>query len=133
MIDIALALAVEVLTAVEGHVLQEVCKTALALLLLDGAHALRDVEVHTMLRIVVVADVVGQATIQFADAHSRVHRDGRHLLSRHYVKAARHQEQQRSKQFFSPHHKIHCFNSIVVHYMFLPIRRKGTPKNYTVT
>ena len=80
--------------AVKGHVLQEVGKTALALLFLNGTHALGDVEIHAMLGIVVVADVVGQATVQFTDAHLWVHWDRRHLLCHHHVGAECHHHQQ---------------------------------------
>ena len=98
VVDNALALAVEVLTAVEGHVLQEVGETTLALLLLNGAHALSDVEVHTVLGIIVVADVIGQSAVQFTDAHSIVHGDGRHFLCHHHVGAEYHEHQQQHRK-----------------------------------
>ena len=76
--------AFEVLRAVEGHVLKEVSQSALALLLLDGAHALGNVEIGHVLRPLVVADVVSQTVVELADAHGLVHGNGRHLcLCRH--------------------------------------------------
>ena len=68
------------LTAVKGHVLQEMGQTALVLLLLDGSHALGEEEVHAVFRIVVVADVVGQSAVQLADAHLVIDGDGAHQL-----------------------------------------------------
>ena len=91
-------------TAVKGHVLKEVGKTTLALFLLDGAHALCDVEIHTVLGIVVVADVVGQSAVQLADAYVRVSRDGTHLLSLGHIHAECHDHhEQYGKDFFHLH------------------------------
>ena len=84
----AVALAVEVLTAVEGHVLQEVGQTVLVVLLLHGAHALGDVEVGTVLGIIVVTDVIGQAVVQLADTYGLVDGDGHsRTLGHHHVGA----------------------------------------------
>ena len=79
------AVAGEVLRAVEGHVLEEVGQSALVFLLLNGAHALCDVEVSHVLRVLVVADVVRQSVVKFADAHLIVNGNGWHLhvLSHH--------------------------------------------------
>ena len=71
--------ALEVLGAVEGHVLQEVSQSALGVILLDGAHLLRNVELGTLLGPVVVANVVRQSIVQLADAHVRINGDYRHL------------------------------------------------------
>ena len=68
----AMTFAVEVFTAVKGHVLQEVCQAILVILFLHGTHALGDVEVGTLFRVIVVTDVVRQAVVQLADAHGRV-------------------------------------------------------------
>ena len=107
IVDDALALAVEVLTAVKGHVLQEVGKTTLALLLLDGAYALGDVEVHTVLGIVVVADVVGQSAIQLADAYRIVNGHRAHRLCLGHVYAECHEHHEHcSKDFFHLHVSI---------------------------
>ena len=87
--------------------LQEVGETILAVLLLHGSHALCDVEVGTILGIVVVADEIGQAVIQLADAHGLV--DGQfHLLGHHHVGAECHHQQQQSSKNFS-----HLHNAIV--------------------
>ena len=60
----------EILRAVERHVLQEVGQSALARLLQNASHALSDVELGHVGRLVVVADVVGKSVGQpsFADA-----------------------------------------------------------------
>ena len=60
--------------------LEEVSETALRLLLLNSAHLLCDVEVGTILRPVVVADVVGQTIVQLTYNYVWVSRNGRHLL-----------------------------------------------------
>ena len=54
---------------VEGHVLQQVGETALALLFLHRAHLLCDVVVGYFLGIVVVADVVGESVVELTHAH----------------------------------------------------------------
>ena len=69
----------EVVGTVEGHVLQQVCQTALALLLLHRAHLLGDVVVGHLLGVVVVADVVGQSVVELTHAHILVLRQ-RHVL-----------------------------------------------------
>ena len=68
------------LCAVEAHVFEEVSQTTLRLFLLDSAHLLCDVEVGTILRPVVVADVVGQTIVQLANHYVGVSRNGWHLL-----------------------------------------------------
>ena len=80
------AVSGEVLAAVEGHVLQEVCQTALAFLFLYGAHLLRDVEVCLILRLLIVADVVGEPVFELSNLHFRVNGKLLHLCycrSRH--------------------------------------------------
>ena len=72
--------ALEVVRAVEGHVLQEVGQSALVVVLVDGAHFLGDVEVDHMFGIVVFADVISQSVVQFADANLRVNRKLGHFL-----------------------------------------------------
>ena len=59
----------EVVGTVEGHVLQQVGETALALLFLHRAHLLGDVVVGYFLGIVVVADVVGESVVELTHAH----------------------------------------------------------------
>ena len=63
----------EVFGAVEAHVLQEVCQTALALFFLNGTHLLRDVEEGLVLRFLIVAEVVRQSVVETADAHFLIH------------------------------------------------------------
>ncbi len=77
---LAALVAREVLGAVECHVLEEVSQSALTRLLEYGAHLLRDVEFHTVLGLVVVADVVGEAIVEMADAHGGVDWDVGQLL-----------------------------------------------------
>ena len=60
--------------------LQEVGQSALVLLLVDGAHALGDVEVGHVLGVIVVADVVGKPVVELAHPYLLVLGDGRHLL-----------------------------------------------------
>ena len=67
--------ALEMLTAVERHVLQEMGQATLALFFLDGTHFLCDVEVGTMLRPVVVADKIGKAIAELAYSKSCVYWD----------------------------------------------------------
>ena len=74
------AVALEVLGAVEAHVLQEVGQAALALLFLQRAHTLSNVEVYMVLRVVVVAHVVGESVGKLACVHGCVLRHG-HVLS----------------------------------------------------
>ena len=67
------------LRAVESHVLQEVGQTLLRVILLDGTHTLGDVEVGLLLRGVVVTQIVRQAIVEFADTHTVVDGNLRHL------------------------------------------------------
>ena len=53
----------KVCRAVEAHVLEEVCEATLVVLLLHGTHTLRDVEVTTLLRPFVVADIIGESVL----------------------------------------------------------------------
>ena len=57
------AVAWEMFCAVEAHVFEEVSQSALFLFLLDRSHPLRDIEVGSVLRPVVVADVIGNAIV----------------------------------------------------------------------
>ena len=98
--------ALEVLRTIEGHVLQEVSQAALALLLLDGAHALGNVEISHMLRPFVVADVIGQTIVELANAHSLVNGDGRHLLLSRHRRRGKSQQRQSSKEKLS---HVHSF------------------------
>jgi len=65
--------ALEVIAAVEGHVFQEVCKSSLVFVLLQRANFLCNVEIGTVLRPVVVADVVSQSVAELTDPYSCVH------------------------------------------------------------
>ena len=71
-----LSLAVEVFTAVEGHVLEEMGEATLAFLFLYGADALGNIKVHTVFGVVVVADVVGQSTVELADSNFGIYWNG---------------------------------------------------------
>ncbi len=71
-------LAGQVLRAVEGHVLQEVGQTLLVVLLLNGADIIQNPEVGHVLRLLVVADVVGHAILQPTDPYILVGCDGLH-------------------------------------------------------
>ena len=74
--------ALEVVAAVESHVLKEVGQSALTLVFLYRAHLLRDVEVGTMLRPVIIPDIIGKAITQFTHTGSCIHGHCGHLLSR---------------------------------------------------
>ena len=69
----------EMVGAVEGHVLEQVGKTSLVVVFLHRPHFLCDIETGHMLRIVVVADVVGQSIVELALAKVGVNGDGRVL------------------------------------------------------
>ena len=58
----------QILRTVEGHVLQEVGETLLVVVLLDGADVVQDIEVGLVLRLFVMADVVGHPVLQPARA-----------------------------------------------------------------
>lgn len=75
--------ALEVLRAIEGHVLQEVGQSALVVILLDGADLLCNVELGTILGPVVVTDVIRQSIVQFTDANIGVNGNCWHLLCHH--------------------------------------------------
>ena len=68
---------------VEAHVLQEMGEAALVLVFKDGTDLLGDVEMRLVLRLLVVADVIGQSVLQMADADIRIDRNRRHLLGRY--------------------------------------------------
>ena len=80
---LTLLIAREVLRAVECHVFQEVSQTTLSRLLLNGTHLLGDVELHSLLRFLIMSDVISQSVIQVANADSRIHwdRGELHLLA----------------------------------------------------
>ena len=70
--------ALEIVGTIEAHVLKEVGQAALALLLLNGAYLLCDIEVRTVLRPVVVTDVIGESVVKLAYPYCRIDRQGRH-------------------------------------------------------
>ena len=74
------ALAGEVLATLEGHVLKEVSETALGILLEDATDTLRDVEVGSILGLLVVTDDVGEPVVELAHPHILVDRQRRCLL-----------------------------------------------------
>ena len=76
------ALAGEVLCAVERHVLEEVCKTVLVILLKDSADGLRDMEVATLLGFLVMTDVIRQTVGQVPVTHRAVDGQRYRLLRR---------------------------------------------------
>ena len=49
----------EVSRAIETHMLQEMCQSTLVGFLLDSTHLLCDIEVGTVFRFLIVADVIG--------------------------------------------------------------------------
>ena len=75
----AAVVAGEVLCAVKGHVLEEVCEAALLGFFEYGAYFLGDVELCAVFGQVVVADVVGQAVGELSDADVLVDGEGREL------------------------------------------------------
>ena len=76
--------ALEVLRTVKGHVLQEMGQSALVVILLNRTHLLGNVELGTVLRPVVVTDVISQSVVEFTDAYIGVNRNRRHLLCHHH-------------------------------------------------
>ena len=62
----------EVLGAVEAHVLQEVGQAVLVGLFQQGARVGGEIEFGTLSGFLIVADVVGQAVVELADAGCRV-------------------------------------------------------------
>ena len=70
----------EVLCAVEAHVLQEVGQSALVVVLLNRTHALGNVELGTLFGPCIMTDVISQSVVQLTDFYVGVGGDGRHLL-----------------------------------------------------
>ena len=64
----------EMLCSVESHMLQEMRQTVLMILFEDSTYCLRNVELATLFRLLVVTDVIGQTVLQFAVTNIRVHR-----------------------------------------------------------
>ena len=75
------AIVLEMLRAIEGHVLEQVSETPLVVVLLHRTHSLGDIETGHMLRIVVVADVISQAIVQLSLSHLGVDGNGLSLCS----------------------------------------------------
>ena len=73
----------EVLQAVEGHVLQEVCESSLSFLFQDGTHLLGDIEVGPLCRFLVVPDKVGESVVKFAYPNVGVNRSRHSSLGKH--------------------------------------------------
>ena len=74
--------ALEMLGAVEAHVLQKVSETTLVVILLHRTHFLSDVEECTLLGIFIVLDVVGQTIGQRIFDDSCVKGQLLHVLGR---------------------------------------------------
>ncbi len=70
----------EVLSTVEAHMLKEVGKTPLTVVLEDGTHLLGDIEVSLACRLRIVTDIVGKAIVKLSDLYCRIDRNRRHLL-----------------------------------------------------
>ena len=101
----------EVCGAIEAHVFEEVCEAALALLFLDGAHLLCNVEEGLVLRLFVVADVIGEAVVEVAYAHLRVYGQRLHQLAHVLGLAADGCQSEGSRQKdFSEFHLILSFS-----------------------
>ena len=98
--------ALEVLRAVEGHVLEEVSQTALRVVLLNRAHLLGNVELGALFGPVVVTNVISQSVVKFTDAHVGVNGDGGHLLSS-YRQNASHGQHYQTNKFPKIHHFCH--------------------------
>ena len=77
---------------VEAHMLQEVCQTALVVILLDRAYTLGDKELSTLLGPRIVADVIRHAVVQLTHADIRVGRDRHSLLGHHGCRAYQRQQ-----------------------------------------
>ena len=70
----------EVLSTVEAHMLKEVGKAPLTVVLEDGTHLLGDIEVSLACRLRIVTDIVGKAIVKLSDLYCRIDRNRRHLL-----------------------------------------------------
>ena len=90
--------ALEVVGAVEAHVLQEVSQTALVVVLLDRADTLGDVELSTFLGPVVMTDVVGEPVVELTNADVFVDGQRHHHLCHGYLG---HQQYQCCNERFS--------------------------------
>ena len=67
-------------SSVEAHVFEEVGEAALVFLFLYGTYFLGDIEIGTVGRKIVFAEIVSQAIIQFADTYIRIDGNRRLLL-----------------------------------------------------
>ena len=74
------AITLEIIRAIESHVLQEMSQTALVIVLLNTSHTLCNVEVGHILRPVVFTDVISQTIVQLSHFHVFVNGNGWHLL-----------------------------------------------------
>ena len=64
----------EILCTVETHVLKEVGKTVLVVLLLESTYICRQVELGTLCRLRIVTDVIGKSVLELANSYIRVNR-----------------------------------------------------------
>ena len=75
----------EMLGTIECHMLQEVRQTVLVILFEDSTNRLRDVELSTLLGLLIMTDIIGQSVFQLAIANLRVHGEFlRRLLRRNH-------------------------------------------------
>ena len=70
------AIAGVIFGTIESHVFKEVSQTTLTFFFLNRAHALSDVEIHMVLGIIVVTNIVSESVSEFAYANGGV---GRHI------------------------------------------------------
>ena len=73
-------LAGEILGTVEAHVLEEMCQTVLVRSLLDSTDIGGEIELCTLLRLVVMTDIVGKSVVKLALTDSRIVGKRLHLL-----------------------------------------------------
>ena len=100
------AVAREMLSTVEAHVLQEVSQTALVVLFLHRTHLLCDIEVYTIFGQRIAAHVVSQAVFKFAIAHCLVDRQHGHLLCTQTAQWERHEHQQQKFDKIKLFHRL---------------------------
>ena len=116
--------ALEMLRAVEGHMLQEVRQTTLVVVLLNRTHLLGDIELSTLFWPRVVTDIIGQSVIQLTNAHCGVNGDVRHLLcySRHHSHCG---DKDHSEEFLQ---LIHVVDNLLIFIDLIVSVCKGTKK-----
>ena len=96
------------LCSVEGHVLQKVRQTILMVLFEDRTNGLRDVELATLLGLLIVTDVIRQSVVQLSITNFRINRQFLRRFLRRYDHRCHEQRDSERKSF-------HIFLSFILH------------------